>query len=384
MSQSDQNEDNSAASSMQDYCERGRLKAENLGNRGPIRFDKNGHLDESILEAYHRTGFYVFTEVLSTQEVKELLTEFDQILDNAPVSIKSKKDQHGRSVKFPGYYSLSPRSKAQTKEINHNPGEVTQPDVVGLVSHPLMMMDSALCVYGHPQILKMVAGVNGPDFVPFHEAVFHKGAGEGPPTPWHQDGRTHWNAQGKSLETFDRSSKSHGFNLSISCTPCTPANCLWVVPGSQRHWRLANEGKFPSIKERLPDAVPMMLEPGDCGMVNRSSLHGSYPNHSGTRRVTLLLGFHRRDSAIGAETTNVHAFKSPNPQMKKTVKYTEDYVLRRTRMIPLAIDARRQKYPDEVPYDYTGSYLGDGVWNDKTRAEISEESHEYWQQDITL
>ena len=53
-------------------------------------------------------------------------------------------------------------------------------------------------------------------------------------------------------------------------------------------------------------------------------------------------------------------------------------------MIPLAIDARRQHYPDEVPYDYQGSYIGGGEWNEQARAEISREGDEYWQRDITL
>ncbi len=53
-------------------------------------------------------------------------------------------------------------------------------------------------------------------------------------------------------------------------------------------------------------------------------------------------------------------------------------------MIPLAIDARRQYYPDEVPYVYKGTYLGGDVWNEQARAEISREGDEYWQRDITL
>ena len=97
----------------------------------------------------------------------------------------------------------------------------------------------------------------------------------------------------------------------------------------------------------------------------------------------MVVGFHKRSSAIGATTVNVHAFKLPGAQSKE-IQYSEDYVLRRARMIPLTIDARRQHYPDEVPYEYKGSYLGSGVWNEQTRAEISCDGEEYWQQDITL
>ena len=96
----------------------------------------------------------------------------------------------------------------------------------------------------------------------------------------------------------------------------------------------------------------------------------------------MVLGFHNRDSAIGAETTNVHAFKIPGKE--KRIKYSQEYVEQRARMIPLAIDARRQHFPDEVPYQYNGAYIGDASWNETTREEISRDGDEYWQRDITL
>lgn len=365
-----------------DYCREGESRALALGNRGPIRFDDNGDLAQDILEAYRRTGFYVFTDVLSSDEVAELTAEFDELLDNAPTAKDSDVDKHGRPVSYPGYYSVS------TDELfgrdGTEDGEPEGPAVVGLISHPLMMMESALRVYGHPQILKMVEGVNGADFVPFHESIFHKGAGVGPPTPWHQDGRTHWNEDGESLERADGSGPSHGFNLSVSWSTCTAENSLWVVPGSHRQWRLVNDGKFPPATTIVADAVPMMLAPGDCGMVNRSSLHGSYRNHSPERRVTMVLGFHKRSSAIGAETTNVHAFRLPGGKNSKPITYSEDYVLQRSRMIALGIDARRQHFPREKPYEYRGTYLGGGEWNDAARADIAREGDEYWRRDITL
>ena len=360
-----------------EYCEDGRRRALALGNRGPMRFDDDGRLAADILAAYRRTGFYVFTGVLSQEEIAELTAEFDEVLDNAPSARDSDVDKHGRPAKLPGYYTL--HLPEQDEDAT---GAASKQAVVGLVSHPLMMMDSALRTYAHPDILRMVASVNGTDFVPFHESVFHKGAGEGPPTPWHQDGRTHWTPDGIALEQADGSGKTHGFNLSVSWSHCTPENCLWVVPGSHKRWRLADGGSFPPITKRLAEAVPMMLAPGDCGMVNRSSLHGSYPNRSEQRRITMVIGYHKRDSAIGATTTNVHAFERPGKT--KNITYSEDYVLRRTRMIPLAIDARRQRFPQEEPYRYAGSYIGSAVWDERTRAEIGKAGDEYWQRDITL
>ena len=365
--------------SWQAYCDRGLERAGELGNRGPMRFDDDGRLQQYILDAYRQHGFYVFTNVLRPEEITELTREFDALLQNAPTHRGADQDSSGRPVKFPGYYSLSVDEVFKGRDIEQTD---EQESVVGLVAHPLMLMDSALRAYGHPDILRMVASVNGDDFVPFHESIFHKGAGEGPPTPWHQDGRTHWDGSGNALEGLDGSGKTHGFNLSVSWSHCNAENCLWVVPGSHRHWRLANEGEFPSVNQRLEDAVPMTLAPGDCGLVNRSSLHGAYPNQSDTRRITMVLGFHKRASAIGTKTTNVHAFKLPGKQ--KQVYYTQEWVEKRSRMIPLAIDARRQHFPDEVPYHYTGAYLGGGEWNEQARAEISQPGSEYWHRDITL
>ena len=375
---------NDAASDWNEYVRSGLERVEKLGSRGPMRFDANGRLEQDILDAYRRNGFYHFTGVIEPEEVEELNRDFDQVLDNAPAQQEGTTDRHGKPVKFPDQYSMS---SEDLFEETRSQGEAPQDPqlTVGLIAHPLVMMDAALRVYAHPKILKMVESINGPDFVPFHESIFHKGAGGvGPPTPWHQDGRTHWTPDGYPLEQPDGSGKTHGFNFSVSWSRGTPENCLWVVPGSHRRWLLADDGKFPPAGERLPDAVPMPLAPGDCGLVNRSSLHGSFENSSSERRVTMVLGYHTRESVIGTETKNVHAFASPGKAEEKIVKYSEEYVLRRARMIPLAIDARRQRYPDETPYEYKGSYLGGGAWNEQARAEINKAGDEYWQRDITL
>ena len=348
------------------YYARGREKAESLGNRGPLRFDDSGNLVQDILDAYHETGFYVFTDVLSADETAELVGELNTLIANAPVSRDNPVDRDGKPSKFAEYFSISD----------------DEPGIVSLVSHTIMLSDATLRTYAHPKILRMAASINGPDFIPFHEAIHYKAGHNGLPTRWHQDGRTHWTEDGAALERPDGSGKTHGFNLSVACSPCTPENCLWVIPGSQHQWRLARGGKFPPITEQIGAAVPVLMEPGDCVIVNRSSLHGSYPNRTPNHRMTLLLGYHKRDSAIGTSTTNVHAFVRPGGP--EPVTYSKADVLKRARMIPLAIDARRQHYPDETPFEYAGEYTGDATWNEAARAEITAEGNEYWRGDITL
>lgn len=359
-------------STWESYAKAGVDRARSLGNRGPVLLDDDGHLIQEIQDAYRQNGFYVFTGVLDQEEIVELTTEFDAILDNVPATLDGDTDQYGRQSPYGSYFTMM--------EDENDPDA---PARVYLLSHPFIYMESTLRVYAHPKILTIAESLYGPDFVPFHEAIFYKAPHHGLPTRWHQDGRTHWTDEGESLEQPDGTGECHGYNMNLSWSNCTPENCLWVVPGSHRLWLLTNEGKFPPITERLADAVPMFLSPGDCGIVNRSVLHGSYPNKSAERRVTMVLGFHKRSSAIGATTTNVHAFKIPGSQTKE-ITYTEDYVLRRARMIPLAIDARSQHRPNEAQFKYRGSFIGKATWDEATREEIAREGDEYWQRDITL
>ena len=56
----------------EEYALAGQKRALELDNQGPMRFDQNGFLQKDILDAYFRTGFYVFTGVISEDEVAEL------------------------------------------------------------------------------------------------------------------------------------------------------------------------------------------------------------------------------------------------------------------------------------------------------------------------
>ena len=54
-----------------EYSEKGSKKVLTLGNRGPLNLDENGNIDALILTTYQRLGFYVFTNVLSEEEIGE-------------------------------------------------------------------------------------------------------------------------------------------------------------------------------------------------------------------------------------------------------------------------------------------------------------------------
>lgn len=52
-----------------------------------------------------------------------------------------------------------------------------QPEFVnGTIDYPLAVMDSALRISGHPDLLRVAEAINGPDFTPFMEHFFIKAA----------------------------------------------------------------------------------------------------------------------------------------------------------------------------------------------------------------
>ena len=129
-------------------------------------------------------------------------------------------------------------------------------EVVYLILGTLQFSEAHLRVYGHPHLLAVAAAVNGDDFVPFNEAMFIKEPGRGASVAWHQDGLTHWNSP-------DWDQGSHGFNFMAQLYGCTPANGVWVVPGSHK----LGKADIPALvaaagSERLPDAVPIVCAPG--------------------------------------------------------------------------------------------------------------------------
>ena len=125
--------------------------------------------------------------------------------------------------------------------------------------------------------------------------------------------------------------------------------------------------------ERLPDAVPLICGPGDVAITSRQVIHGSFANTSPKVRVTLNMGFHRRNSVLGVTSGGVH-----NP----VTLYDDAYIRNRARLIPYGIDARRRRFPDETPYCYAP--LADRAdryrWTPAAKAEI----RDYNLQDIGI
>lgn len=341
------------AEAMRSYIEAGLKRAHALGNRGPIRFGPDGRLDQAILDAYWETGFYVFEQAIRPEELAQLRSDIDDLLERAPAAPGSEVDRHGRpafgrAFKKPGFRYAKPLSdplggttlnkgRHPVKMLDPTPDQDAPELTINGLDGNLQLLDSCLRLYGHPGLLAIAEAINGPDFVPYNEVAFIKEPGLGPSVAWHQDGTTHWDAP-------DWDHGAHGYNTMVQLYPSTPSNCVWMLPGSHKLGK-ADIRKMvaESGSERIEGAVPMVCEAGDVMVLNRQCVHGSFANTSRDRRVTLNEGFFPRKRVLNVTTEKLDGV---------THTYDEERIHQRARIIQLGIDARRQYYKDETPYVY--------------------------------
>jgi len=341
------------AEAVRKYLIEGQARALALPNRGALRFDENGNIHPDILAAYSEYGFYVFEGVIGAKELGELKDDLESMRDNFPVTMGAETDAKGRRAlgvdnKAMALQWARPLSdplggtdmangRHQVKLFEPKAKEDAPPVAPLYLAGSLQYSEACLRLYGHPHLLKLVEAINGKDFTPFHEGLFIKDAGLGPAVSWHQDGDTHWDSP-----DFDEG--SHGFNLMGQIYGSTAVNGVWIVPGTHK------TGRVDIVKliekagtERLPDAVPIICNPGDVVISNRQVLHGSFANTGYETRVTANFGFHRRKSVLDVMGAGIHA---------KAAVFDSDFIKERSRLIGLAIDARRKHFPGEIPYKY--------------------------------
>ena len=343
----------SHAAAMRDYMREGEARALALGNRGPLRFESDGAVHRDILAAYWRCGFYVLEGVIGEEELAELRADVERVVAGAPIEPGASVDARGRpaigaGLARPSFSFARPLSDplgGTGRYQGRHPVKMQEPTpaagaperTVELLLAHLQIMDSCLRLYGHPGLLAVAEAVNGPDFVPFNEVVFMKEAGLGVSVAWHRDGTTHW-----SSPTFHPG--SHGFNFMAQLYGSTPGNGVWALPGTHVHRAVDVRALVEaSGSERIRDAVPMMSGPGDVIISNRQLVHGSFANTSPDRRVTVNFGFLPRASVLNVTATQLDG---------RVETYDAARVHQRSRMIAVAIDARRRRFPRERRYVY--------------------------------
>lgn len=357
------------------YLDEGAARARALGNRGPLRFDASGRPAPEILEAYHETGFYVFEGVVDGDELAEIDGDLTALLERTPHTEGAATDRRGlpldadavlpqllwaRPLADPwgGTSLLNGRHQVRMEE--PEPDAEAPDKAIFLMLGLYEVMGSIFRLSSHPGVLRVAEALCGPDFVPYNDSIFLKEAGLGASIAWHQDGTTHWGSAGWHPDV-------HGTNFMAQLRRTTPANALWVVPGSHRAGHIdirarvaANDGST-----RLPDAVPMLCEHGDVCVQNRQCLHGSFANASPDPRITFVWGFFRKDAVLDVE---VEMPATREGERAGRRRYTEDAIRERARLVQMAIDARRQHRPEETPYLYAPCAAEREVcWNDAAR-----------------
>jgi len=345
------------------YLLDGQARAAALPNRGALRFEADGSIHRDILAAYSEFGFYVFEGVISAEELADIKSDLAEMRANFPVHMGAATDAAGRPAL--GSQNTAPtlqwarplsdplggtemaNGRHQVKLFEPKAADDAPPAAPVYLAGSLQFSPACLRLYAHPGLLKMAEAVHGDDFTPFHEGIFIKDAGLGAAVSWHQDGDTHWDSE-------DFNPDIHGFNFMGQVYGSTAVNGVWVIPGSHKDSRadivklVAEAGS-----ERLPQALPIICNPGDVVINNRQTIHGSFANTGFEPRITLNFGFHRRSSILNVKGAGIHA---------EAAVFDADFIAERSRVMGLAIAARKQRFPNETPYDYKPlSDVQDGI-----------------------
>ena len=363
------------ADAMKAYLINGEKNALALGNRGPIAFDENGDLSSTIKEAYSKNGFYIFESVLNNEEVEDIKEDLENLRQQFPTGPESTLNAKGEPAMNAESKSLTlvwskplgdplggtelANGRHQIKMFEPEAKEDAPMAVPLILLGSLQFSDACLRTYAHPKLLKVAESINGKDFAPFNEALFIKEPGIGAAVSWHQDGVTHWES-----ESFDE--EIHGFNFMAQVYGSTAVNGVWVVPGTHKVGKIDIKKIVAETgSERIDGAVPIVCNPGDVVICNRQLLHGSFPNCGFEPRVTVNFGFHKRSSVIGTQGGGIHS---------EAQVFDDEIIERRSRSIGYAIEARKQKYPNEEAYKYypfeqSGKSF---VWNDNSREDLKD------------
>ena len=371
------------ADAMRRFLIAGHEKAMQMDNRGRIAFDSSGALEPSILRAYSEYGFYVFTDVLQPEELKDIEEDLEAMKQRFPVGPGHPLAADGSPGLGSDCTALTllwskplgdplggtdlANGRHQVKLHEPQAAEDAPEWAPFILLGSLQFSETCLRVYGHPQLLKIAEAINGKDFTPFNEALFIKEPGVGAAVSWHQDGTTHW-------ESDDFDQDIHGFNFMAQVYGSTAVNGVWVLPGSHKLGKVdIKQLVKESGSERIDGTVPLICDPGDVVICNRQIVHGSFPNSGFEPRITVNMGFHRRSSVLNVMGAGTH---------NEAQVFDEALIAKRSEVIGYGIDARRQRFPDETPYTYQPFAKAglDYQWNDDAKASL----HDYNTRDLSI
>ena len=215
----------------------------------------------------------------------------------------------------------------------------------------LQFSETCLRVYGHPQLLKIAEEINGEDFAPFNESLFIKEPGIGAAVSWHQDGSTHW-------DNPDFDGGIHGFNFMAQVygsTAVTASGFCRAVTSREKLispslWKNPAANALPELFRWF--ATPVTLSYAIAVAARVFCQYGLEP------RITVNMGFPPAQLCSQCEGAGTH---------NEVQVFDEALIAKRSEVIGYGIDARRQRFPDETPFEYK-PFVKNGLsykWDDR-------------------
>jgi ectoine hydroxylase-related dioxygenase (phytanoyl-CoA dioxygenase family) len=135
---------------------------------------------------------------------------------------------------------------------------------------------------GHPDLLRMVETISGPDFISIGDGMVLKMPGEGAEVTWHRDHGSEW------------AGSPQNYNVDIYLDDAEPHNCVWAIPGSNL-WSDEQASRYQGkscVPADEPDAVPCEMKAGDVLLHDARVIHGSPLTTTDSLRRTLYFWFY--------------------------------------------------------------------------------------------
>jgi hypothetical protein len=179
---------------------------------------------------------------------------------------------------------------------------------------------ASLELLGSPQVLAVVESLCGSNLVPTYESMVFKQEGDGAAIRWHQDAvhPRRWRI----------------FNYDLYLDPSRKgAGALHVIPGTQ-----FKPQPFCNIEHdhgwEVPQSIEVEMEPGDVLLHDVMIAHGSPETHGKALRRTIYYEFRAAEEILA---------EGP---------WDRAWVDRRLCLLPLALRAHRQAFPDAAQFEW--------------------------------
>ena len=98
---------------------------------------------------------------------------------------------------------------------------------------------------------------------------------------------------------------------------------------------------------------------------NHQLVHSSFVNTRFETRVTMNFGFHRRSSVLNVHGAGIHA---------EAIKFDDEFARHRSRLIDLAMQAKKQRFPNRRPFQYgpDKTAKNNPVWDSQSMASLTD------------